>query len=52
LQNKEEIHKEKGTGDSPLNSLMKTLLLQKDKEGFDPYNLALLLKDASASKLI
>jgi hypothetical protein len=35
-----------------LNFLLKRLLTHKDKEGFDPYNLALLLKDASASKLL
>jgi hypothetical protein len=26
--------------------------MHKDREGFDPYHLALLVKDASASKLL
>lgn len=31
---------------------MNEMLTQKDREGFDPYHLALLIKDASASKLL
>ncbi len=39
-------------GDSPLEILLRNLLLHKNKEGFDPYHLALLIKDASASRLL
>lgn len=39
-------------GDSPLELLLRNLLLHKNREGFDPYHLALLIKDASASKLL
>jgi hypothetical protein len=31
---------------------LRDLLLQENNEGFDPYHLALLIKDASSSKLL
>jgi hypothetical protein len=42
----------KREGESPLELLLRNLLLHKNREGFDPYHLALLIKDASAAKLL
>ena len=36
----------------PLDILLRKMLNHKDSEGFDPYHLALLLKDASCSRLL
>lgn len=46
------LRKDEEEKHSLLASKMNEMLTQKDREGFDPYHLALLIKDASTSKLL